>query len=277
MKSTVLATSLIDPDPDQPRRSMDQEELTELADNIEQLGQLQPIIVYKIGDRFCIADGHRRFAARAMRRAESINALVLPEKPPPDVLLLTQLAANCHRADLKPTELANSFQRLRVLKGWSNAEIARQLSISKARVTQVMSYLTLPDQVKSMLDEGRLAGSTAYAISRASDAATKTRMLRDAVQGKLKRDDASRRVTRKRGATCVRCTMLLKDASVVLKTHGVVSHDEIIRISRQLIRECRRAIRQGIDVSTLESVLQDQNHADSPPLSPIIRKDNNHE
>ncbi|APZ94550.1 ParB/RepB/Spo0J family partition protein [Fuerstiella marisgermanici] len=259
MKPATIPTSLIDPDPDQPRQSMDQEELELLAENIGQIGQLQPIIVYRVGDRCCIADGHRRFAAMMLRQAKSINALVLAEKPPPDVLLLTQLAANCHRADLKPTELANSFQRLRDLKGWSNSEIARQLSVSKARVTQVMSYLKLPDNVKAMLDNGSLPGSTAYAISRAPDEATQQRMVTEAIQGKLKRDDASRRVTRKESATAaVRCRLSLKEASLVLTTPKRVSLDQIISISQELIRECRRAARQGIDVTTLERVLQDQ-------------------
>jgi len=259
MKPTVIPLVKIDSDPDQPRRSMDQEALEQLAGNIEQLGQLQPIIVYRIDGRFCIADGHRRFAAMTMRNADRINALVLDEKPPPDILLMTQLAANCHRAGLKPVELAESLNRLKELNGWTNAEVARKMSLSKAKVTQVMSYLGLPTNVKEMLNRGSLPGSTAYAISRAPDEATQKQMLQDALQGNLKRDEASRRVTRKsESKRQVRSTFPLTKATIVITTPQRLSFDDIIAIGNELNRECRQATRQGIDVSTLERVLHDQ-------------------
>lgn len=259
MKPAVIPTVLIDVDPDQPRRSMDQEELEQLAGNIEQLGQLQPIIVYRVSDRFCIADGHRRFAAMTMRSAEKISALVLDEKPPSDTLLMTQLAANCHRTGLKPVELADSLNRLKELNGWTNAEIARKMSLSKAKVTQVMSYLSLPQHVQEMLDNGSLPGSTAYAISRAPDDVTRQQMLQDALHGTLKRDEASRRVTRKSDPKKqLRSTFQLTNANVVIATPEKIGLDDFIGIATELIRECRQAVRQGIDASTLERVLHDQ-------------------
>lgn len=262
MKPSVIPATLVDPDPDQPRRSMDQVELQQLAENIQQLGQLQPVIVYRVGERYHLADGHRRFAALQLTQADSISALVLSEKPAPDRLLMTQLAANCHRADLKPTELADSLQRLRELKGWSNSEIARQLSLSKARVTQVLSYLKLPERVQQMLDDGSLPGSTAYAISRAPDAATKQQMLQDAVKGKLKRDDASKRMKQKRSsAAMIRSAFVLPGAGVVMTTSERPDLEGIICVAQALIKECRRAARQGIDVSTLERVLRDQHNS----------------
>ena len=259
MKPTVIPTTLIDPDQDQPRRSMDQEALEQLAGNIEQIGQLQPIIVYRVSERYCIADGHRRFAAMTMRGAEKISSLVLDRKPAPDVLLMTQLAANCHRAGLKQVEFAESLNRLKELNGWTNTEVARKMSLSKAKVTQVMSYLSLPQNVQDMLNSGSLPGSTAYAISRAPDDATQQQMLQDALQGNLKRDDASRRVTKKsESKRQVRSTFPLTKATVVITSAERLSFDDIIAIGTELNRECRQAVRQGIDASTLERVLHDQ-------------------
>lgn len=259
MKPTVIPTKLIDADPDQPRRSMDQQELEQLAENIERLGQLQPIIVYRVGDRCCIADGHRRFAAMKLRNAETISALVLDEKPPPDKLLMTQLAANCHRAGLKPMELAESLNRLKELNGWTNAEIARKMSLSKAKVTQVMSYLSLSTRIQEMLDAGSIPGSTAYAISRAPNDITRKQLVEDALRGRLKRDEASRRVTRKsNSAKQQRATFQLSTATVVITTPQKITLDDFMAIGTELIRECRQAVRQGIDVSTLERVLHDQ-------------------
>jgi hypothetical protein len=113
-----------------------------------------------------------------------------------------------------------------------------------------------------MLDDGSLPGSTAYAISRAPDVATKQQMLQDAVQGRLRRDDASKRVKQKQpSAGTVRSAFLLPGASLVITTPERPDLDRVIDAAQALIKECRRAARQGIDVSTLERVLRDQHNS----------------
>lgn len=131
--------------------------------------------------------------------------------------------------------------------------------LSRAKVTQVMSYLKLPQNVREMLDNGSLPGSTAYAISRAPDESTQQALLRDAVNGKLKRDDASNRVGRKRESRpSLRSVFRLKNADITIASANGLKLDEIVDVCQQLIKECRRVSKQGIDVTTLERILNDQ-------------------
>ncbi|MEZ6129203.1 MAG: ParB/RepB/Spo0J family partition protein [Planctomycetaceae bacterium] len=193
-----IPISQIDPDPSQPRLTMEPEPLKELALSIRELGLLQPVIVFQIEGRFCLVDGHRRHAAVQLLKLESMAAIVLPSRPDNDQLLLTQMAANCMRVDLKPTEKALAFLRLKESRNWTHADLAKAMHISKATVTQTLSYLTLSEEARAKLDAGELSGSTAYAISRESDPEAQRRLLQAAVTGKLRRDDVNASVSRRK-------------------------------------------------------------------------------
>jgi ParB family chromosome partitioning protein len=92
MKYQITRRDLIDPDENQPRRSLDQEHIQQLSESINQHGILQPLIVYVNGDRYMAVDGHYRLAASGLLALKDVPTLVLPSKPDADMLLLTQLA-----------------------------------------------------------------------------------------------------------------------------------------------------------------------------------------
>ncbi len=118
MKAEIIPQSLFDPDPNQPRLHLEPEDTKQLARSIRDFGQLQPIIAFRNANRYTVVDGHRRVAALGMARIETATALVLDSRPDSDTLLLTQLAANCMRVDLKPTERALAFKRLKDSRGY---------------------------------------------------------------------------------------------------------------------------------------------------------------
>lgn len=72
--------SLVDPDPDQPRREQDVDVNKRLALNIHDLGRLQPAIVYHVGERYLLLEGHRRREAMLLLRREKMAAIVLTEQ-----------------------------------------------------------------------------------------------------------------------------------------------------------------------------------------------------
>ena len=256
MTPKTLPYHLVDVDPNQPRREMDGDLLKSMAMNIRDLGQLQPVIVYRVGKRFCLVDGHQRYRAIGLLNRDEINALVLDEAPTSDTILLTQLAANCMRSDLKPIERALAYQRLKDSRGWTNVELAESLHVSKSTITQTLSYLTLPAELQAKLDSGELAGSTAYTISRA-DGETRADLIAKASTGELKRDDAQREVSRNRRKT-YRSAFSLPTASVTVAAAQKLTLAELIALWKQLEKECRKADSQGLDVSTLEKVLSVQ-------------------
>jgi ParB family chromosome partitioning protein len=259
MKPTIISRDMIDPDPDQPRRSIDPEPLEQLADSIRMHGLLQPVIVYESGERRILVDGHRRFEAAGLAGLKEVLALVLNEKPNAETLLLIQLEANCQRADLKPTEQALAYKRLLEMRKWTLTEMAAALHVSKSTVTQFLSFLNLPENGREMLDAGTLARSTAYAISRETDPARRAALLEKAMQGELRRDDAAKQVSQKPSRPSrVRCTFRIDDAEVTIATEEELEPELCLSLLQALGRELRKAEREGLNVRTLESVLADR-------------------
>lgn len=259
MKLKTIPPESIAEDPSQPRLEIEGEELNSLAMSIVDLGQLQPVIVYSEAGKYCLVDGHRRVAAIRQIGRTDVNALVLDEKPDADTLLLTQLAANCLRVNLKPTEKALAFQRLKDSRGWTNVQLAKAMHISKSTVTQVLSYLSLPGEVKEKLDSGELPGSTAYAISRAKDDDFAEKLIAKAVNGDLKRDDAVRSVSGK--AAKVRSTFRMETCVVSIVTGERLELPEVVAVLQQLARECSKAAKNDHDVVTLERALAKRHQA----------------
>jgi len=256
---TVLVAD-IDPDPDQPRKETVEEEIRQLAASIRERDLLQLPIVYVVGNRFLLADGHRRLAAIRLLGRTKVPVIVLTSKPDAAVLLETQLTANCLRRDLTPIEKAQAIQRLKTLRNFSNIEVAKALHISESSVTQCLSHLTLSADVQADIAGGKIASSTAYAIARADDEETKQSLMQAAREGTLSRDDALRAVS-KRGslrAKAVRITCRLPDVTVTMCSESSISLQEIQVICQKLMRSCRRAAKQGLDVATFERVLADQ-------------------
>lgn len=113
-----------------------------MSESINQHGILQPLIVYVNGDRYMAVDGHYRLAAEwpAGTQGSSATVVVSRQNRTPICCWSTQLAANNMRLDLKPTEKAMGYQRLKELRGLSNVELARLLNVSKSVVTETLSY-----------------------------------------------------------------------------------------------------------------------------------------
>jgi ParB family chromosome partitioning protein len=260
MQYKLMPCELLTPDDSQPRRTKDPERFQELVGSIGHHGILQPLIVYPNGNLTSIADGHRRFEGACFLGLKEVPVLMLNSKPDPETLLLTQLAANSMREDLKPSDKAMSYRRLKEMGGLSNVELAVRVNVSKSVVTETLSYLELPPEALALLDAGKIAGSTAYAISRAPDETTKQELLGKAILGELRREDAARAVSRSPSvrAPKQRSMFRLASAEISVAMDGEPKIQSLIEVFQELVRECRRAARQGLNVSTFERVLKDK-------------------
>ncbi|MCA9213984.1 MAG: ParB/RepB/Spo0J family partition protein [Planctomycetales bacterium] len=255
MKPESISRSLFDPDPNQPRLVLEAEDTKQLARSIRELGQLQPIIAFRNEDRYTVVDGHRRLAALGMARIETASALVLDSRPDGDTLLLTQLAANCMRVDLKPTEKALAFKRLKDSRGYSNTELAAAMHVSKATVTRVMSYLDLPDETQQKLDAGEISSADAYSIARAPESANdkRSRQAGSRQNGKPRRNK--------------RVTYRLADADITIASVDPLDLDVLAAQLQKLISECRKAARDGLDAETLQRVLASRQRSNTQKSS----------
>jgi ParB family chromosome partitioning protein len=268
MKLQEWSTDLIDPDPNQPRDSLDPEFIQRLAADIRDRGLLQALIGRLVSGRIALIDGHCRLEALKVAGIAKAPVVVLESQPDANGILLVQLAANCLRSDLKPVEKARAFLRLKEAKKWSNTELAKALNLSKSVVTECLSHLSHPPEVQAMIDDGRLPGSVAYTINRENDPTVREKLVAEAIAGKLTRADAIQRVKRSdKTSGPFRVRLMLADVEFAITAKKKLSLEQLGSVCRKIGQECSAGARQGFDVRTLERMLADKARTSETPAN----------
>ena len=148
--------------PDQPRKSFDETQLSELSDSIKQNGVLQPILVRKKGDKYEIVAGERRYQASKLAGLKEIPAIVR-EIDDAEVFQLA-LIENLQRSDLTPIEEARGYRQLLDTKGLTQEGLAKILSKSRSAIANTLRLMDLPQEVQDMMEEGQITAGHARAI-----------------------------------------------------------------------------------------------------------------
>ena len=155
----------IQADPDQPRRTFDEEKLTELADSIRIEGILQPIAVsYDVPrDTYVVVHGERRWRAARLAGLEAIPAIV--RDVPDERRLIQQLMENVVRDDLNAIDRAAALRALKVQLGdvaWE--QVAEAVGIRRSRLFQLLGTEKLPEAAKDDIRTGRLSEKQSRAL-----------------------------------------------------------------------------------------------------------------
>jgi ParB family chromosome partitioning protein len=141
----------IDPNPEQPRRFFDPEQLATLSDSIRRHGVLQPVVVCQRGDRYELQVGERRWRATQAAGFTSIPALIA-EIAPRDRLEIA-LIENIQRHDLNPIELALSFKAL-IERGATQDDIGKRVGIDRSNVANHVRLLDLSKEHQEEVERG---------------------------------------------------------------------------------------------------------------------------
>lgn len=157
-----LSIASIVTNPDQPRKSFDETQLSELSDSIKQNGVLQPIIVRKKGDKYEIVAGERRYQASKLAGLKEIPAIVR-DIDDAEVFQLA-LIENLQRSDLTPIEEARGYRQLLDTKGLTQEGLAKILSKSRSAIANTLRLMDLPQEVQDMMEEGQITAGHARAI-----------------------------------------------------------------------------------------------------------------
>ncbi len=145
----------INPDFDQPRKNFDKDELQALAESIREHGVLQPIIVTQGKEGYQIVAGERRYRASKLVGLTKIPAIVRTLSAQNKLEL--SLIENLQRQDLNPLETATAYLKLRDQFNLSLSQIGERLGLSLAAVSNRLRLLRLPEQVKSLVVDGKLS------------------------------------------------------------------------------------------------------------------------
>jgi ParB/RepB/Spo0J family partition protein len=159
----VLLLADIDLSTDNPRKHFDEEKLQQLAGDISKHGVLQPVTVRRVGDRYELVYGERRYRASKLAGLTTIPALVRP---------LTDLEVDEARLSentgepLLPMELADGYHRLREKHGLTADQVAERVSRSRSHVYGVLKLRELGSDGRKAFENGQLSSSNAQLVAR---------------------------------------------------------------------------------------------------------------
>ncbi len=167
----------------QPRVHMNQEALAELADSIRVQGVIQPIVVRQLDSgRYEIVAGERRWRAAQIAGLETVPAVV--RSIPDEAAIAIALIENIQRENLNPVEEAVALQRLIDEFGMTHQQTAESVGRSRAAVTNLLRLLTLNDDVRALLEAGRMDMGHARALL-ALGGSAQSQAARQVVEKKL--------------------------------------------------------------------------------------------
>ncbi len=152
----------IKPNEGQPRKTFDDEKISELADSIQEHGLIQPIVLRKSGKGYEIVAGERRW--RACRKAGLKEIPCIVKELTDEENMLIAIIENMQREDLNPIEEAEGVNQMIVTYGMTQAEVSKSVGKSRPYITNVLRLLKLPEEVKEMVSNGELSSGHARAI-----------------------------------------------------------------------------------------------------------------
>lgn len=153
----------ISPNPHQPRSSMDEEKLTELASSISEKGMIQPLIVTRASaNNFTLIAGERRWRAARLAGLSQVPVLVI-EASTQDMLELA-IIENVQRDDLNAMEEALAYHHLISDFGLTQEQVASRVGKSRPTIANLVRLLNLPVDVQGAVADGRISGAHARAL-----------------------------------------------------------------------------------------------------------------
>jgi len=172
-----VRVDLIDPNPDQPRRTFEPERLKELSQSIARSGVLQPVVGTRDGPRYTLLVGERRWRAARAAGLESIPAVIADVDP--EERLELAIVENVQRHDLNPIELAHAYRALSQ-RGVTQEEIGRRVGKDRSSIANLLRLLDLPVDMQADVEAGRLSMGHAKAVLQVPDPGGRSR-LRDRI------------------------------------------------------------------------------------------------
>jgi ParB family chromosome partitioning protein len=178
-----LPVELIEPNPNQPRRTFDEESLLALAGSIRLRGVLQPVLVRPIsGGRFELIAGERRWRAARLAELETVPSIVRRHGDAES--LEVALIENMAREDLNPVDEARACAALVEELSLTREEVGVRVGRSRVAVSNLIRLLDLPDEALELIERGELTEGHGRALLLAQDHADRRNLARAAVEAR---------------------------------------------------------------------------------------------
>jgi len=166
----------------QPRIKFNEETINQLSESIKEHGVIQPIVVRKIGDKYEIIAGERRYKASVLAGKNFIPAIItdLDDKDSAEVALIE----NVQRQDLTPIEEAISYKKILDM-GYTQEQLAIKLGNKQSTIANKLRLLNLNEDVQEALLNGQISERHARSILRLNDSKQQSEMLNNVISQRL--------------------------------------------------------------------------------------------
>ena len=187
-----VAIEAVQPNPNQPRKTFNEESLAELAESIKTHGVLQPIVLTKLGDGYRIVAGERRFRAAKKAGLKAVPAIVrdLTEKEVREIALVE----NLQREDLNPMEESEALYNLLTENNLTQEALAHAIGKSRPAIANALRLLTLPVEVQAMVRELTLSTGHAKVLVSVKPAEVQIALAKEVVEKKLSVRDLEQKI-----------------------------------------------------------------------------------
>jgi ParB family transcriptional regulator, chromosome partitioning protein len=186
---------LIDPSPYQPRTRFSETALEELAQSIRSSGIIQPLVLRRVGSRYQLIAGERRW--RAAQRAELLRVPVVVREVTDEQALELTLVENIQREDLNPIEQARAFDRLMEEFHLTQDEVATRTGKDRVTVANSVRLLSLEAPLLNWIEEGKMTAGHGRALLAIEDRKLRHDLALKASRGKLTVRQLERMATRR--------------------------------------------------------------------------------
>jgi ParB family chromosome partitioning protein len=160
--SESIGLEQLKPNPYQPRKNFNKEELNELARSIKEHGIIQPLVVRKSIKGYDIVAGERRFRAAKLAGLSKVP-VVIKELTDREMMQIA-LIENLQREDLNPIEEADAYKKLMKGLNLTQEELAKKLGVSRPHIANHLRLLQLPPAVCELVEDGKLSMGHARAL-----------------------------------------------------------------------------------------------------------------
>ena len=164
MESQILQVNVDDiiPNRFQPRINFDEQGLKELAASIKEHGIIQPLVLRKLGKKYEIIAGERRYKASLLAGLQTVPAVIsnLDDNKSAEIALVE----NIQRRDLSPIEEARSYKNILDKGNLTEEQLSQKMGLSRPTITNKLRLLNLDDKVQEALLNGKISERHARAL-----------------------------------------------------------------------------------------------------------------
>lgn len=183
---------LIQPNPQQPRTRFTESALEELSQSVLANGVIQPIVVRRVGNRYEIVAGERRWRAAQRAGLRKIPAVV--REVSDDKLLELALIENIQRQELNPIEEAKAYRKLIDTIGFTQDAISASVGRDRTSIATSLRLLKLPSDIQNLIEEAKLSAGHGRALLLTDDIAVQRRVARSIIEKSLSVRETERMV-----------------------------------------------------------------------------------